>query len=98
MTRDTYDMFKSPERGRFGEDEQQHRPGRSPKVTGASDLIDLTLPMRAQTQKAIQVTDYTKPGLGWIWLPKSQIEYEDKGHGVAVVTLPEWLARDKGLL
>lgn len=98
MTRDSYDMFKVPKRGRFGDDEQQHRPGRGPKITGASDLIDLTLTIRAQTQKAIQITDYAKPGIGWIWLPKSQIEYEEKGRGIVVVTMPEWLARDKGLI
>lgn len=33
-----------------------------------------------------------------VWLPKSQIEYSEKGRGRCEVTLPEWLAVDKGLL
>ena len=99
MTRDTYNMFKSPERGRFGEDEQQHRPGRGPKVTGASDLIDLTLTIRAHRTKAIAVTDDAKVGAPWVWLPLSQIEIATEGvGGVAQITIPEWLAKDNGLI
>lgn len=37
-----------------------------------------------------------------VWLPKSQIEYEirERNGGAALVevTLPEWLALDKGLI
>jgi len=97
MTRDTFDNFQKPERGMFGDNERQHRPGRGPKVTGTSNLIDLTLRLMKDNPLSIAVTDPAKPGAKWIFLPKSQIEYVDKGHGVVEVTLPGWLAADKGL-
>jgi hypothetical protein len=99
MSRDAYDMFKSPDRGRFGENEEQHRPGRGPRVTGASDLVDLTLTVRADRPKSVAVTDDTKVGAKWVWLPKSQIEIVGLAAGNTVqITMPEWLAKDKGLL
>jgi hypothetical protein len=99
MTRAAYDMFAKPERGRFGDNEEQRRPGRGPKVTGASDLIDMTVTLRADRPKAIAVTDDAKVGAKWVWLPKSQIEIVAEGvGGVIQVTMPEWLAKDKGLL
>jgi hypothetical protein len=62
-----------------------------------SDLIDLTVQLLHETDKAVRVTDST-PDKG-VWLPKTQIEIEpaDKG-GLHVVTLPEWLAEEKGLI
>jgi hypothetical protein len=95
MTRDTYDMFSPPDRGRFGDNEQRAPKGR---VTGASDLIDLKLQLRQERPLAIMVSD---PAQGanapWISLPRSQIEYVADGAFVTV-TLPEWLAREKGLV
>jgi len=43
MTRDTLDMFQQPDRGRFGDNETQPRPGNGPKVTGSSRLVDLDM-------------------------------------------------------
>lgn len=85
---DTADMFAKPERGRFG-DNEQHRPGSGPRVTGASDLIDVTLTLRRDNPLSITVSDDKGR---WISLPKSQIEYCDLGHGEVEVTMPEWLA------
>lgn len=101
MIRDTADMFKDPERGRFGENEEQHRPGRGPRVTGASDLHDLALILKHEKPAGIAVVDPAKPHLNggkWIWLPKSQIEWVHARGGTIVVTLPAWLARDKELI
>lgn len=99
MMHDSYDMFAPQDRGRFGENEQQVRPGRGPKVTGASDLVDLTLVIRDERPKAIAVTDDAKPGCKWIWLPKSQVEIVAQGvGGVCQITMPEWLAKEKGLV
>jgi hypothetical protein len=95
MTRDTFDRFQQPERGRFGDNEQRSR---SPRVTGASDLIDLTLTIRCEKPHAIDVSDPAGPASRWIWLPKSQIEFEKVSATVVTVTLPEWLAKDKGLI
>ena len=58
-----------------------------------SDLIDLELDILAETDKAVKVFD----GKTDAWLPKSQVEIERKGKYGAIVTLPAWLATDKGL-
>jgi hypothetical protein len=96
--RDSYDMFKQPERSRFGDNEHQSRPGRGPKVTGTSDLIDLRLLLRSERPNSIAVSDPSSTAEKWIWLPKSQIEFEKKAGGLIEIKIPEWLARDKGLV
>lgn len=96
--RDTRDMFDPPERGRFGDNERQIRPGRGPRVTGASDLIDLVLTLRQEKPLAIAVTDPAGPQSRWIWLPKSQIEIEKIGKQTIKVAIPEWLAKEKELV
>jgi hypothetical protein len=98
MTRDAYDMFQKPERGRFGENELRHRPGVGPRVTGASNLIDLKLQLQQDRPLSLMVTDPAKPKSKWIPLPKSLIEYRDIGNGVVEVTLPRSLAHQKGLI
>lgn len=72
-------------------------------------LTDLTLCLHAETDKAILVSD-TGVAARAVWLPKSQIEIEQTGkftyaenrigakkYPVVIVTLPEWIAIDKGL-
>jgi hypothetical protein len=54
------------------------------------DLVDVAGEVRAQTEKAIQFFD----GDTLVWLPRAQIEVNDDG----TVTMPEWLAIDKGLV
>lgn len=61
-----------------------------------STLIDLTLQIHVETPKAIKVSDDGNPKKA-VWLPLSQIEMVKKGNLVEV-TLPEWLAIDKGLV
>lgn len=86
-----------------------------------SDLVDLTLVLHAETERAVRVSD-TGEDARAVWLPKSQIEIvpvtspssavrgdvaktvtaEGRGRQlsrlpVVTVTLPEWLAIDKGL-
>lgn len=58
-------------------------------MSGESDLVDITCTLRHQTDKAYLVDDGDKQ----VWVPKSQCEYDD-----GVLTLPEWLARDKGFI
>ena len=96
--KDTFERFEQPDRGRFGDNESA--PSRkAPRVTGASDLVDLTLQLRFEKPLSVAVTDPAKPQKQeWTWLPKSQIEFEKKGGVAVVVTLPEWLARSKGLV
>lgn len=69
---------------------------------GNSDIIDLTLQRHAQTKLAILVSDDGKEKSA-VWLPLSQIEVAPVpgtggSKGLVLVTLPEWLATDKGLI
>lgn len=59
-------------------------------MSGRSDLVDIECEIRAQTEKAVQVYD----GRVTVWLPRSQIEIADDG----TIAMPEWLAKDKGLI
>ena len=62
-----------------------------------SDVIDIDVQLLHETEKAVLVTD-SVPEKG-IWLPRSKIEIEETGiGGIHTVTLPEWLALDKGLI
>lgn len=71
-----------------------------------SDLVDISCKVISDdpSKKAIAITDGTTeklPGgrerLKWFWLPRSQIEIEPKA-GHVIITMPEWLALDKGLI
>ena len=55
-----------------------------------NELVDIAGEIKVETEKAIQFYD----GDQTVWLPRSQIEINDDG----TVTMPEWLARDKGLV
>lgn len=54
-------------------------------------LIDIAVQLRHETPKAYYVFD----GAREVWLPKSQCEYNASDR---TVTLPEWLAKEKGLI
>ena len=58
-----------------------------------SDLVDIAVELRHETAKAYLVNT----GEGEIWLPKSQCEYY-KERTTEIVTMPYWLAREKGLI
>jgi hypothetical protein len=60
----------------------------------ASNLIDISAQLRGETDKAVRIFD----GATTVWLPKSQVEVEHAGDGRVTVTMPEWLAKDKGLI
>ena len=53
-------------------------------------LIDLALEFRHETPKAYLIYD----GGQEVWLPKSLVEYDTRDK---VFTMPDWLAKDKGL-
>lgn len=62
-----------------------------------SDIIDIDGAVEAQTEKAVlfHTGDKTQAA----WLPRSQIEINETGFsGIFTVSLPEWLALDKGLI
>jgi mRNA degradation ribonuclease J1/J2 len=69
-----------------------------------SELVDVSVAIRAETDAAVLVYsgDYKTDTEGKkierrIWLPKSQIVI-DESHKEITVTLPEWLAIEKGLI
>lgn len=73
----------------------------------ANELIDVELEARIVKGKAqaFWQGDYQnneegeEPKEEWVWLPLSQIEVEESGSGKCVmVTMPEWLAQNKGLI
>jgi hypothetical protein len=61
-------------------------------------LIEFSVEFRRQTEHALLVFD----GFVEMWLPKSQLEYDkdlDLERGVTfTVSVPEWLAEEKGLI
>ncbi len=63
-----------------------------------SDPVDIAAVRHAETDKAILVSE-TGEKSDAVWLPKSQVEIENDGHkNFITVTMPEWLAKDKGLI
>ena len=62
-----------------------------------SDLVDLDGHVLHETEKAALVTlDVPENS---VWLPKAKIELSETGvGGIMTLTLPEWLALDKGLI
>ena len=62
-----------------------------------SNIVDIDVEVTARTAKAVLVHTGIKEKA--IWLPLSQLEIEETGIGeIFTVTLPEWLALEKGLI
>lgn len=95
MTGDTFDRFTPPERGRFGDNEQA-RPARSKRIDEIK--LDIHLVLRMEKPRAIAVTPIGMDALAWIWLPRSKVQIARlRGSRTITVTMPEWLAKQKGL-
>jgi len=66
-----------------------------------SDLVDLLLFEHHRTAAAILVSD-TGEEKDAVWLPLSQVEIEAKpgrpGGREVIVTMPQWLAEQRGLV
>ena len=60
-------------------------------MSAKSDLVDVTGEIQGETDKAYRFHD----GVRTVWLPKSQCEW-DATEGI--MTMPEWLAGEKGLI
>ncbi len=60
-----------------------------------SDLVDVMVQKLHETNAAVLVTDDIPERA--VWLPKAQIEIEvAEVPGLHIVTMPEWLAIEKG--
>ena len=65
------------------------------------DLVDFEVQIKHQTSQAILIFDpEDEDRIKTIWLPRSQIEieYKDQSERFATVTMPEWLAIEKGMV
>lgn len=61
-----------------------------------SDLIEVAVQLHHETEKAWLVSDDGDRTRA-VWIPKSQAEIDAKGKHHEL-TMPEWLALDKGLI
>lgn len=62
-----------------------------------SNIVDIDGAIEARTEKAVLF--HTGDKSEAVWLPKSQIEIHDTAFGgIVTVSMPEWLATDKGLI
>lgn len=65
-------------------------------MTGRSDLIDLSVVLVHETDRAVLVDH---GGEGSVWVPKSLCEIERDASGKTwTLTLPERVAQEKGLI
>ena len=63
-----------------------------------SKLVDVAVQIFVRTERAVLVSDTGEKEDG-VWLPLSQIEIEEKSDGTSsIVTMPEWLAAERGLV
>jgi hypothetical protein len=62
-----------------------------------SDLLDILMTLHHSTDRAVLASDDGDRARA-VWLPLAQIEVETRPDGYALVTLPEWLAIEKGLV
>lgn len=63
----------------------------SMKKAQGNDLVEVSGEVRSETEKAYRFYD----GKEYVWLPKSLCEWDK---GAKEMTMPEWLAQDKGLI
>ena len=69
-------------------------------VAGRSDLIDLAVRVHHETHgpRSAWLVSTDGKRQNAVWVPKSQAELEPADDGLAKLTLPKWLAIDKGLV
>lgn len=56
-----------------------------------SNLVDIAGEIQGETEKAFRFYD----GKEIVWIPKSQCEWDEESK---IMTMPEWLALEKGLI
>lgn len=62
-----------------------------------SDLVEIIAREKRRTDKAVCINASGEKD-GDVWLPLSKVEVQKTGNGsLVILTLPEWLAIDKGL-
>jgi len=63
-----------------------------------SEIVDVSMHIHVETSKAILASDDGDKEKA-VWLPKSQVEIDRPTKASdAIITMPEWLAKEKGLI
>ena len=71
-----------------------HMGGDRTMSRATKGLIDIACELRLETPRAYLVdAGEADP----VWLPKSQCEYYKEGT-LEIITMPQWLAKEKGLI
>jgi hypothetical protein len=73
----------------FLDDDRRRGPTAGQDAPRKSDLVDIAAELRRETDRAWLIFDGDREA----WIPKSQAE-----RGRDTFTMPEWLAREKGLI
>lgn len=63
-----------------------------------TEIVDVELYLHHETPAAILISKNGTRRDEQIWLPKKLIEYVIKHHNCISVTMPQWLAFEKGLI
>lgn len=63
----------------------------------STGLVDITVMRHAETEKAIMISD-DGDRKNAKWVPKQHLEIDEGQAGHVIVTMPEWLALDKGFI
>jgi len=61
---------------------------------GRSDLVDISCTVKNLTERAVLIDDGTRQ----VWLPLALVEVDHQPLKASTVTLPEWLAKERGLI
>ncbi len=61
------------------------------RTSGASDIVHIHADLKYETEKAYLIDSGDGDP---VWVPKSHVEYDEMGEFL----MPEWLAKDKGLI
>ena len=62
------------------------------------DLHEFTLQLHRETAQAVFVSDDGQVKRA-VWIPRSQCaSIDERPCGIVVIEIPEWLAKDKGIL
>lgn len=62
-----------------------------------SNIIDIDVHVHITTERAVLVSETGDRDIAE-WLPLSQVEVEMTGPAAASVSIPEWLAQERGLI
>lgn len=76
-------LFSAPPPPRGGRSEARRQ-------SGLSDLTDIAAVLVRETERAFLISD----GVTEAWVPKAEVEHD----GAGIFTMPEWLAKDRGLI